>query len=94
MLLCSPSQPQCPMQMLPESWITPLLASPLIDSSVLAVQSTEEAGKKIAASSSARAGFEALSGSDSEMTRVACNCAALIAFQDRCMVIDKVTTHL
>ena len=82
------------MQMLPESWITPLLASPLIDSSVLAVQSTEEAGKKIAASSSARAGFEALSGSDSEMTRVACNCAALIAFQDRCMVIDKVTTHL
>jgi len=91
---CRPSSCHCGAQMLPESWITPLLASPLIDSSVLAVKSTEEAAKKIAASSSARASFEALSGSESEMTRAACNCAALIAFQDRCMVIDKVTSRI
>ena len=76
--------------------MTPLLASPLIDSAVLAVQSTEiaaEAAKNASSSSSGRGVFDhsnSLIGSESEMTRICAHCAPLISFQERCIVIDQV----
>ena len=81
--------------MLPESWMTPLLGSPLIDSVALAVRSTEisaEVAKK--AATSGRGIFDhsnSLIGSESEMTRACSHCSPLIAFQERCILVDQVT---
>lgn len=80
--------------------MTPLIASPLIDSAVLAVQSTEisaEAAKKASTTSSGRGVFDhsnSLIGSESELTRVCTQCAPLISFQERCIVMDQVQKSL
>jgi hypothetical protein len=82
--------------------MAPLLASPLIDSAVLAAQSTEmsaEAAKKVSASSfSGRGVFDhsnSLVGAENELTRVCTHCASLISFQERCIIMDQVTnSHL
>lgn len=80
--------------------MTPLLASPLIDSAVLAVQSTEiaaGAAKTASSSSSGRGVFDhsnSLIGSESEMTRICAHCAPLISFQERCILIDQVQKSL
>ncbi len=88
-------------QIVPEAWMTPFLASPLIDSAVLAVQSTEisaEAAKKVSVSSfSGRGVFDhsnSLVGAESELTRVCTHCASLISFQERCIIMDQVMTYL
>ncbi len=83
-------------QMVPDLWMTPLLASPLIDSSILAVKSTEicaKAAEKASSSSSSRGIFDhsnSLIGSESEISRACAHCASLIAFQERCIVVDQV----
>jgi hypothetical protein len=73
--------------MVPDVWMTPLLASPLIDSSMLAVKSTELSGIFDHSNS--------LIGSESDMTRVCSHCAPVVSFQERCIVVDQVTavTH-
>ena len=82
------------MQMLPESWMTPLLGSPLLDSVPLSVPITKmsaEVAKKAAASG--RGIFDhsnSLIGSESEMTRACAHCSPLIAFQERCVLVDQV----
>ena len=85
-----------PAQMVPDVWMTPLLASPLIDSSMLAVKSTELSMAKAAekAFSSGRGIFDhsnSLIGSESDMTRVCSQCASFVSFQERCIVVDQVT---
>ena len=65
--------------------MTPLLASPLIDSSMLAVKSTELSASGIFDHSNS------LIGSESDMTRVCSQCASVVSFQERCIVVDQVT---
>ncbi len=84
-----------PTQMLPESWMTPLLGSPLLDSVPLSVHSTEmsaQVAKKAAASG--RGGIfdhsNSLVGSESEMSMACAHCKPLIAFQERCVLVDQV----
>ena len=80
--------------MVPDVWMTPLLASPLIDSSMLAVKSTELSAKAAEKTSSSGRGIfdhsNSLIGSESDMTRV-CSCASGVSFQERCIVVDQVT---
>jgi hypothetical protein len=80
--------------MAPESWIAPLVASPLIDSSVLAVQSTDlaaKSAKKLPASSAVRSGHSGhVFGSENELSRTCAHCCSLVSVQERCIEIDKV----
>ncbi len=81
--------------MVPDVWMTPLLASPLIDSSMLAVKSTELSAKAAEKTSSSGRGIfdhsNSLIGSESDMTRVCSQCASVVSFQERCIVVDQVT---
>ena len=63
---------------------TPLPASPFMDSSMLALKSTELSASGIFDHSNS------LIGSESDMTRV-CSCASGVSFQERCIVVDQVT---
>ncbi len=87
-------------QMVPDLWMTPLLSSPLIDSSILAVKSTEicaKAAGKASSSSLGRGIFDhsnSLIGSESELSRACAHCASLIAFQERCIVVDQASCPL
>jgi len=75
-------------QMVPDVWMTPLLASPLIDSSMLAVKSTELSASGIFDHSNS------LIGSESDMTRVCSQCASVVSLQERCIVVDQTKAAL
>ena len=86
-------------KMLPELWMAPLLASPLLDSPVLAEKSTEMCAKaagKASTSSSGRGSFgifdhsNSLIGTESDVARTCSHCAHTVAFQQRCIVVDQV----
>ncbi len=74
--------------------MSPLLTSPLVDSVALAAHGTKiaaEVAKKVA--TSGRSIFDhsnSLIGSESEMTRACAHCSPLIAFQERCILVDEV----